>query len=83
MSKYRYEQPIVADHGLVYSSVLVEQGHDRIADTCAASCQGDREGGEWWADRITMALNYFVGMDNEELGRALLEKQAERRGGGE
>lgn len=70
----------MADHGLVYSSIKMEDNNDRIADTCAASCQGDREGGEWWADRITMALNYFVGMDNEELARALMEKQAEQKG---
>lgn len=77
MSKYLYERPVVADHGLVYSEIRMEDNRDSIADTCPASCQGDREGGEWWADRITMALNYFVGMDNEEVARAVMEKGQE------
>lgn len=77
MAKYRHERSVVADHGMVYSSIRMEDSRDVVADTRAASCHDDRELGEWWADRITMALNYFVGMDNEELARALLRKQSE------
>lgn len=79
--KCRFEQEIVADHGLVYSSLRIGGDYgERIADTCAASCDGDRMGGEWWADRIAMALNYFRGMDNEELAHALMRKQDEQEG---
>lgn len=66
---------MVADHGMVYSSIRMEDNRDGVADTCTASCGGDRDSGEWWADRITMALNLVLGMDNEELAHALLRKQ--------
>lgn len=73
MTKLRHERRVVASHNLCYSIIRMEDNRESIADTCSASCGGDRENGEWWADRITLLLNFAVDLTNEDLAALAYE----------